>query len=114
MQITALFKLVNSIVKSFTEVRQTRLEAKAQGINDFTSVLNLYNEVLKGWLIKSTKTPILTIIKDSYQSLDFIPTEGFILEGEKKQRFLQLQIRINTIFSNLIVNSTSRVFPGPL
>ena len=83
MKITAIFKLTHSVVKAFTEVRNTRLIAKAQGINDFKSAINLYNEVLKGWLIKSVKTPILTILKESFQSLDFIPVEGFILEGER-------------------------------
>lgn len=32
-----------------------------QNIKDFENSLPLYNEVLKGWLIKINKTPIITV-----------------------------------------------------
>ena len=47
----------------FTDVREARKEQYDAGIKDFNSVINLYNEVLKGWLIKCVKTPIVTVLK---------------------------------------------------
>ena len=45
------------------EIRKDRLKLRDVGVSDFKNALNLYNEVLRGWLIRCVKTPILTIIK---------------------------------------------------
>lgn len=69
--------------------------------------------MLKGWLIKSVKTPILTILKQPDEKFDFIDT-GALFENVKRSRFLNLRIRINTIFTNLLVNANPKNFPQPL
>lgn len=85
------------------EVRETRMHYRDQGIADFNNALPLYNEVLRGWLIRSCKTPILTIIKAPDLSMDFVPIDdGFMRDSLKKERFLYLKIRVSTIFENLI------------
>lgn len=72
-QIKALFKLSQVIVQVFSDVRDNRNNHREQGIKDFNSVLGLYNEVLKGWLSKIVKTPVLTILKKPEENLDFVP-----------------------------------------
>jgi hypothetical protein len=38
---------------------------------DFENATQLYNEVLKNWIIRSVKTPVLTIIKQPEDNMDF-------------------------------------------
>ena len=84
-------------------------------MNDFEAALPLYNEVLRSWIIRSVKTPILTIIQQPDVSMDFIPLDNSIMrESVRRDRFLGLKIRVNTIFQNLIQNSTRKLFPQPL
>jgi hypothetical protein len=80
-----------------------------QGIHDFKNALPLYNEVLRGWIIRCVKTPILTVIKQPDQSMDFIPLDNAIMTAKgKNDKFLLLKIRVNTIFQNLILNATPK------
>jgi hypothetical protein len=80
---------MNTIVSILEEIRKTRLKDRNQGILDFNNALNLYNEVLKGWIIRCVKTPVLTIIKNSDESLDFIPLDNSIMRDKtKRDRFL--------------------------
>ena len=103
------------IVSVFSDVRDSRNNYRDQGIQDFRSVLGLYNEVLKGWLTKICKTPVLTILRNPGENLDFIPQVGIIAtEAERKNRFLGLQIRVNTILTNLTNETTPKSFPAPL
>lgn len=61
------------------------------------------------------KTPILTVIKQPDQSMDFIPLDNAIMTAKgKNDKFLLLKIRVNTIFQNLILNATPKQFPQPL
>jgi hypothetical protein len=47
--------------------------------------------------------------------MDFIPLEGGLMRDKvRRERFLHLRIRVNTIFQNLILNSTPKQFPQPL
>lgn len=47
--------------------------------------------------------------------MDFVPLElGIMLSRVKKERFGLLQIRINTILTNLIQNTNKKSFPQPL
>ena len=97
------------------EVRETRMKYRDQGIIDFQNALPLYNEVLRGWVIKCVKTPVLTIIRNPDISMDFIPLDNSIMrDSVRKERFLLLKIRVSTIFENLIQNSTQKLFPQPL
>ena len=71
--IAVMFKFMTSVINIMEETRKTRLEHRDIGFMDFNNALKLYNEVLRGWLIKIVKTPVLTIIKLSDESMDFIP-----------------------------------------
>ena len=91
--------MVTSLVQVLNEVKQTRLVYRDQGIQDFKNALPLYNEVLRGWLIKCVKTPVLTIIRSPDKDMDFTTVTGAaIIRGEKRERFLDIRIRVNTIF----------------
>ena len=47
--------------------------------------------------------------------MDFIPLDNTIMrESVRRERFLGLKIRVNTIFQQLIQNSTPKLFPQPL
>ena len=59
----ALFKTVTSVIQVLAEVRAARNLERDQRVLDFQNVLPLYNEVLKTWLIRCVKTPILTVIR---------------------------------------------------
>ena len=61
--IATMFKLVTSLVDVMNEVRHQRHQERDQGLSDFEAALPLYNEILRSWVIRSVKTPILTIIK---------------------------------------------------
>lgn len=62
--------------------------------------------------MQSVKNPILTIIKQPNENFDFIPFKGTIVfENARKERFIGLQIRVNTILRNLIQNSNNKKFP---
>jgi hypothetical protein len=68
--------------------------------------------VLRGWLIKCVKTPVLTIIRQPDLNMDFIPLGGGLMrDKQRRERFLFLRIRVNTIFQQLILNSTPKSFP---
>ena len=113
--IAVMFKFMTSVINILEETRKTRLEHRDLGFSDFNNALKLYNEVLRGWLIKIVKTPVLTIIKLGDESMDFIPlTNQLMLDKTRRDRFLGLKIRVNTILSNLIQNSTPKHFPQPL
>lgn len=66
--------------------------------------------MLKSWLIKCVKTPVATVLKTE-DSLDYTDT---LLEAIRKPRFMALQIRVNTIFNNLILNANEKDFQKPL
>lgn len=109
------FKFVNTLVNILDEIRKDRLRHRDIGITDFKNALNLYNEVLRGWAIRCVKTPMLTIIKASDESMDFIPLDNSIMRDKtRRDRFMGLKIRIKTIFTNLILNATDKLFPQPL
>ena len=58
---------------------------------------------------------MLTIIKLGDESMDFIPLSNQLMRDKtRRDRFLGLKIRVNTILSNLILNSTDKLFPQPL
>lgn len=80
------------------EVKGTRLGYRETGIQDFKNALPLYNEVLRGWLIKCVKTPVLTIIRLPDRSMDFVESTGITQAKARRERFLDLRIRVNTIF----------------
>jgi len=47
--------------------------------------------------------------------MDFIPLNKTIMrEKVRRERFLGLKIRVSTIFTNLVLNSTPKLFPQPL
>ena len=47
--------------------------------------------------------------------MDFIPLDGGLMRDKvRHERFLLLRIRVNTIFQQLILNSTPKSFPQPL
>jgi hypothetical protein len=80
-------------------VRKQRNQERATKILDFQQTLPLYNEVLKSWLIRTVKTPILTIIRQPDEDMDFIPLDGsYTREATRNARFQQQKIRVNTIF----------------
>lgn len=113
--IQVTFKFVNTIVNILDEIRKDRLKLRDVGIADFKNALNLYNEVLRGWVIRCVKTPILTIIKKSDDNFDFIPTDNSIMRDRiRRERFMGMKIRVQTILTNLIVNSNEKLFPQPL
>lgn len=110
--IQVTFKFINTVVNILDEIRKDRLKQRDVGITDFKNALNLYNEVLRGWVIRCVKTPILTIIKKSDENFDFIPTDNSIMrERTRRERFMGMKIRVQTILTNLIVNSNDKLFP---
>jgi len=110
--ISASFKFMNTVIGILNDVRLERNGHRDQGLVDFKNAINLYNEVLRGWLIRCAKTPILTIIKERDESFDFIPLDGAMMRDKtRRDRFLALRIRVNTIFQNLILNATPKIFP---
>ena len=106
-RIAALFKVSHAIVQAFALVQKKRLaKDKVEGLADFEQGIELFKEVLKSWLIKCVRTPVSTILK-AEEPLDFTNT---FLEADRQNRFMQLQIRVNTIFSNLILNANDKSF----
>ena len=84
----ALFKTVTSVVQVLSVVRKQRNQERATKILDFQQTLPLYNEVLKSWLIRTVKTPILTIIRQPDEDMDFVPLDGsYTREATRNARF---------------------------
>lgn len=112
--ITVVFKFTNTVIVILEEIRKTRLKERNQSLIDFKNALNLYNEVLKGWIIRCVKTPVLTIIKNQEEDIDFVPLdESLMRDKTRHERFVQVKIRVKTILSNLILMSDKQ-FPQPL
>ena len=84
----AVFKTVTSIIQVLAEVRESRNLERDQRVLDFQNVLPLYNEVLKTWLIRCVKTPILTVIRQPDVDMDFIPLDNTLMrEVVRNARF---------------------------
>lgn len=62
-------------------------------------------------MIKCIKTPVLTIIRLPDRDMDFVEVSGIGTANVKRARFLDLRIRVNTIFQQLIINATPKLFP---
>ena len=84
----AIFKTVTSIIQVLAEVRESINLERDQRVLDFQNVLPLYNEVLKTWLIRCVKTPILTVIRQPDSDMDFIPLDNTLMrEVVRNARF---------------------------
>ena len=72
----------------------------------------MYDDVLKGWLLKLCKTPLITLIKQN-EDIDFVGEKSTV-PSNQKLKFNKIAIRVKSILEGLVENTTKTTFPGPL
>ena len=67
-----IVRTVITTLRLFRESIKNKLNSRQNKILDLQNMLEMYNDIMKGWLMKSIKRPLVSILNDPNLSFDFM------------------------------------------
>ena len=67
----AIAKVIIAVLRLRREVVKNKLKERSNKLIDMDDALKLYNDVAKGWLVKTIKKPLISLIQLMETDLDF-------------------------------------------
>lgn len=88
---------------------------KAENIKNMEDAIKIYMEAAKGWVLKSIKAPLTSILNDQKLDLGLSSKDNTSKESEAlKAKILKIQVRVKGILDGLIENTNEVNMPVPL
>ncbi|CDW85260.1 UNKNOWN [Stylonychia lemnae] len=108
----AIVRTIINTLRLYRESIKNKLRLREQTVKDMDDAIKLYNDVAKGWLMKSIKKPLISILQDPNQSFDF--SEKGIDDETSLNRLMKLKVRAKGIIQSIAENTDIKNMPLPL